>query len=426
MKKLFKVTLFLMVTALLLSGCSKGNSNDSSKESTDGKDSAKTQEVSLMIPEWGAPTKEMLADFEKESGIKVNVMPTNWDDIRNKISTAAAGKNAAADIYEVDWSWVGEFQKAGWLEPIELDQADMDDMKTTSTFMIDNKLYAIPYFNDYRIGFYNKAMYEKAGLTKEPQTWDDVINDAKVLKEKKVVEYPISNPMAADEQTTTTFLWLAYTRNGKVFNDDNTLNEEATLDALTILDKINRPGLSDPANRTASGAFDKLKNGECAFMVGPSTNVMSVNDKEKSKVVDQVMPIILPGKDKKATATVPFAEAIGVSPYSKNKEAAMKFAKWYTSKETQYKLYNELSIFPTRTSVIEQLLNEGKIKNPGAMLELAKVIETPFPNGVPIYYTKMSTEIFNTINQMANEKLTPEQATKQMVTNVNKIVEENK
>ena len=77
MKKLFKVTLFLMVTALLLSGCSKGNSNDSSKESTEGKDSAKTQEVSLMIPEWGVPTKEMLADFEKESGIKVNVMTTN-------------------------------------------------------------------------------------------------------------------------------------------------------------------------------------------------------------------------------------------------------------------------------------------------------------------------------------------------------------
>ena len=89
-------------------------------------------------------------------------------------------------------------------------------------------------------------------------------------------------------------------------------------------------------------------------------------------------------------------------------------------------MYNELSNLPTRTSVIEQLLNEEKIKNPGAMLELAKVIESPFPNGVPIYYTKMSTEIFNTINQMANEKLTPEEATKQMVTNVNKIVEENK
>ena len=72
MKKLFKVTLFLMVTALLMSGCSKGNTNESSKGTTDDKNSAETKEVSLMIPEWGVPTKEMLADFEKESGIKAN------------------------------------------------------------------------------------------------------------------------------------------------------------------------------------------------------------------------------------------------------------------------------------------------------------------------------------------------------------------
>ncbi len=426
MKKLTKLLVAVLAVAMILSGCSQKSSNETKNESTGKQDSKESKEISFMIPEWGVPTDEMLKEFEQESGIKVNVMPTSWDDIRNKISTAAAGKNAAADVYEVDWSWVGEFQKAGWLAPVELDQKDMDDMKTTSTFMIDNKLYAVPYSNDYRIAYYNKAMYDKAGLTKEPQTWDDVINDAKVLKEKKIVEYPITNPMSADEKTTTTFLWMAYTRSGKVFNDDNTLNEEATLDALTVLDEINRQGLSDPANRTVSEAFPKLKNGEAAFMVGPSSNVMSVNDKEKSKVVDQVVPIILPGKDKKATATVPFAEAIGISPYSKNKEAAEKFVKWYTSADMQYKLYEKLSNLPTRTSVIEKLLKEEKIKNPGAMLELAKVIESPFPNGVPIYYTKMSTEIFNTINQMANEKLTAQEATKQLVEKVNKIVEENK
>ncbi|EKX95382.1 MAG: hypothetical protein ACLT9Y_00900 [Peptostreptococcus anaerobius] len=89
-------------------------------------------------------------------------------------------------------------------------------------------------------------------------------------------------------------------------------------------------------------------------------------------------------------------------------------------------MYENVSVLPTRTSVIEKLLNDGKIKNAGAMLELSKMIETPFPNGVPDYYTKMSTEIFNTINQMANEKLTPEQAADQMVEKVNKVVAENK
>lgn len=424
MKKLTKFLSLCLLGTMLLTACS---SKAPKTENMGQKEEKKEKvEISFMIPEWGVPTEEMLMEFEKETGIKVNVLTTSWDDIRNKISTAAAGKKAAADVFEVDWAWVGEFQKAGWLEAVELDKADLDDMKTSSTFMVDGKLFAVPYSNDYRIAYMNKAMYDKAGITEEPKTWDDVIANAKVLKEKKVVEYPISNPMSADEKSTTTFLWLAYTRNGIVFNKDNTLNAEATLDALKVLDEINRAGLSDPANRSTSEAFPKLSNGEAAFMVGPSSYVVKVNNKEKSKVVDQVVPIILPGKDGKAKATVPFAEAVGISPYSQNKEAAMKFVKWYTSKDLQYRLYNDVSILPTRTSVIEKLLNEGKIKNPGAMLELAKVIETPFPNGVPMYYTKMSTEIFNTINQMANEKLTAEEAAKQLVEKVNKIVEENK
>lgn len=420
MQKILKMMSIFLIGVLFLSGCS----TETSKEKTDSKTG--TQEVNFMIPEWGVPTDEMIKEFEDESGIKVNIMTTSWDDIRNKVSTAAAGKKAAADVFEVDWSWVGEFQKAGWLEPQEISSEDEEDMKTVKTFSINGKLYAMPYSNDYRIAYYNKEMFDKAGIKDVPKTWDEVIEDAKILKDKKVVEYPISNPMAATEKSTTTFLWLTYTRNGKVFNDDNTLNKEATLDALKVLDKINREGLSDPANRNSEDAFPKISSGETAFMVGPSSYVVTVNNHEKSKVVNQVVPVLIPGKDANSTSTVPFAEAVGISPYSENKEAAKKFVQWYTSKETQYKLYEKVSVIPTRTSVIQKLLDDKKIQNAGAMLELSKMIENPFPNGVPTYYTKMSTEIFNAINQMANEKISAEEAADQMVEKVNKIVNENK
>src|SRR3712207_4946045 len=142
MKKISKFMMTLLVGTLVLTGCSSKKSDDSASKEESG-----ANEVSFMIPEWGVPTDEMLKDFEKESGIKVNVMTTSWDDIRNKISTAAAGKKAAADVYEVDWSWVGEFKKAGWLEPVEMSKEDLDDMKTTSTFSVDGKVYAVPYSN---------------------------------------------------------------------------------------------------------------------------------------------------------------------------------------------------------------------------------------------------------------------------------------
>ena len=35
-----------------------------------------------MIPDWGAPTEEMLAEFKAETGITVKVLPTAWDDTK--------------------------------------------------------------------------------------------------------------------------------------------------------------------------------------------------------------------------------------------------------------------------------------------------------------------------------------------------------
>ena len=47
------------------------------------------------------------------------------------------------------------------------------------------------------------------------------------------------------------------------------------------------------------------------------------------------------------------------------------------------------------------------------------------PNGVPKYYTRMSTEIFNIVNQLGQGKLTAEQAVDLMVEKVNALAKEN-
>ncbi len=42
-----------------------------------------------------------------------------WDDIREKLATAATGNKNVADVVEVDWSWVGEFKAAGLVRTTE-------------------------------------------------------------------------------------------------------------------------------------------------------------------------------------------------------------------------------------------------------------------------------------------------------------------
>lgn len=110
------------------------------------------------------------------------------------------------------------------------------------------------------------------------------------------------------------------------------------------MDKMNKEELINPANRTASGmdTYRQLTAGEASFMVGPTSFVGRVNDEEESKVVGEVMPILVPGKDDTAKQTFALPEGVGVTKFSDNKEAATEFVKWYTSEKTQEKLFDGL------------------------------------------------------------------------------------
>ncbi|MBM6822747.1 sugar ABC transporter substrate-binding protein [Fusobacterium mortiferum] len=419
MKRKFWVTTFLTLSGILvLTGCSKEKNEGTVKEN-------KNQEITFMIPDWGVPPQSMLAEFEKEKGIKVNIETVSWDDIRNKIAIAASGNKAAADVFEVDWSWIGEFEDAQWLEPIELSQEDIKDIPSISTFIVNDRVLAVPYANDFRIGYYNKVIYQQAGLD-EPQTWNDVMKDMEILKEKNILKYPYTFPLNANEATTTSFIWLTYLRDGKVFNDDGTLNRENALTTLNFINDMLKKGLINPANLTLNGldTYRQILSKDAAFMVGPTSFIARSVDPDQSKAIGEIEVILPPGKDSKATQTMALTEAVGVSSLSENKEAAKEFVKWYTSKETQKAFFKEISAIPTRTSVLNEVIDAGEIKNSGAMKETSILVKSPFPNGVPAYYAEMSNSIYNAINSMASGNLTPEEAVNQIDSKIQELIKD--
>lgn len=417
-KSILAILSALLLMSIVLVGCSGDDS-----EKPKGEDGSKKEsEITFMIPEWGVPSDEMLDEFTDETGIKVNVETVAWDDIRNKISVAANGKKAPADVVEVDWAWVGEFESAGWLEPLTLEQEDIDDIPSLESFTVGDKILGVPYANDFRIGYYNTEVYEEAGL-EEPETWDDVAEQMKVIKEKGILEYPYTLPLGASEGTNTAFIWMTYLRDGKVFNDDNTLDKDNAMETLEFINKMSKEELINPANTTSKDidTYRQIASGDAAVLVGPTSFVGRVNDEEESKVVGKVMPIAPPGKTGKAEQTMALVEGIGVTKYSENKEAAETFVKWYTSKDIQAKLYDSNNTIPTRTSVLEELIETDKLKNSGAMLETSKLVHSPFPTGVPSYYTEMSASVSNAINKMVLGDLTPEQAFEEMNEKINEL-----
>lgn len=413
----------ILLCAIMLSTLAVGCGSDSSDK--EGKTEEK-KEITFMAPDWANPGDELLAEFTEETGISVVFNEVSWDDIRDKVSIAASGGEAAADVIEVDWSWVGEMNSAGWLEPIEMSDEDKTDMPTLETFTIDGKILAVPYANDYRIAYYNKAHFEKAGITKAPETWDEVYDALKKIKEAGVVEYPYTMPMNADESATTSMMWMAFSRSGQVFNDDDTLNQDAVVGALTFENQLVQEGYVDPAAITFNGmdCYRKITSGEASFMVGPTKFVGISNDPEQCSEIGNIVPILLPGKEGTSEQTMALPEAVGITSFSKNKEEAEEFVKWYSSADIQKRMYAVNSSIPTRNSVLAEMVEDGTFENAGAMLDEANLIKSVFPNGVPSYYSEMSNTMYNNINQMVLGKQTPQETFDAMNTKVNELIED--
>ena len=421
-KKLVSMLLCAAMAATLTAGCGSDSSGESGEKSSS---SGESKEITFMAPDWANPGDELLAEFTEETGISVIFNEVSWDDIRDKVSIAASGGEAAADVIEVDWSWVGEMNSAGWLEPIEMTAEDKEDMPTLETFTIDGEILAVPYANDYRIAYYNKEHFEQAGITEVPETWDEVYDALKKIKEAGIVEYPYTMPMNADESATTSMMWMAFSRSGQVFNDDDTLNEEAVMDALTFENQLVQDGFVDPASISFNGmdCYRKITSGEASFMVGPTKFVGISNDPEQCSEIGNIVPILLPGTDGTSPQTMALPEAVGITSISENKEAAQEFVKWYSSADVQKRMYAVNSSIPTRNSVLAEMVEDGTFENAGAMLDEADLIKSVFPNGVPSYYSEMSNTMYNNINQMVLGEQTPQEAFDAMNAKVNELIE---
>lgn len=118
-------------------------------------------------------------------------------------SSRESGK--APDIYMVSYSNL-------WQEVVNESIASLDEVFDSSFFAdytdtaieattLYNKIYAVPYcFEPSMLLFYSKSMFAQAGITKEPQTYQEMLDACEKLskvisKEQTVLTTPIGLPM---------------------------------------------------------------------------------------------------------------------------------------------------------------------------------------------------------------------------------------
>ena len=174
-KKLLSLLVVAAMAVTLLAGCGGGKQ----EEASSGGDGSKKELNILMeqVPDTDYVV-DLLDDYEKETGVKVNVEAVNYEIMHEKLMTQLTAKESNYDVLVVDNYWVGEFVEAGWMEDLSsyIKESGFDTSKYVKSMWemvgeVDGTPYMIPFYNYMFSLIYRTDVFDDKDLWPSPAPW---------------------------------------------------------------------------------------------------------------------------------------------------------------------------------------------------------------------------------------------------------------
>lgn len=389
----------LAAVAIVTAGCAGGGGADD-------------QTITWWSPNWDTPkAEELVAKFEEQNpDIKVEVVETTNDTMPNKIKTALDSGSGPDVITELVTRVPTYAAKDQLVDLSSWYDADMpvDDFNEAAVDAVSDgdAIYAVPWRWDAQGFIYNKEMFDEAGITEPPATWDELQEDAAILTEKlDVAAY--AWPMGSDSNTQSR--WLnAYVTHGGTFEEqsDGTISFDADASEAALADLgegFEEGYVSQASFESDNTALQNLFiNKQLAFY---SDGAYAIEPITEAGI--DVGTAMWPGIDGPATVSANGWSYI-VPKASEKQELTKEFLAFMNTPENQADF---TLTFPARLSAGE---NE-KFADP----LLTPFLEQQNEHGVaaPAYtgYTQMAQTIFSAAQQVGLGQATPAEANKAVV-----------
>ena len=207
--KFGKKTIALIGAVAMLSSVAACGSTSAGDGGSTGSSDKK---VELTVWSWDSTLPRTVKGFEaKNPNIKVKVTNagTNKDEY-NALSNAIEAGSGAPDIAQIEYYALPEYVIRGHLENLsDLGASDFKDFYTPGTWSsvnINDGVYALPMDSGPMAWFYNKGVFDKAGVDPtQVRTWDDFYEAA--TKIRAVDSYITSD--SGDAGFFDSMTWLA-------------------------------------------------------------------------------------------------------------------------------------------------------------------------------------------------------------------------
>ncbi len=176
--------------------------------------------------------------------ITVKVTAINWNDFDNQVQTLIQNRQYP-DITEGDY--FSTYAQEGLL--YSADQVLSNPGNLLPVFAkqgtYNGKQYGLPFTTSSRTLFYNKKLFQQAGISSAPQTWADIQADAAKIKGLGKVGFGL--PLGSEEAQAESLLW--FLGNGGNYQDSSgqwTINSAQNVETMQFLKQLVKAGDTEP------------------------------------------------------------------------------------------------------------------------------------------------------------------------------------
>ncbi|ACO48165.1 sugar ABC transporter substrate-binding protein [Deinococcus deserti] len=294
--------------------------------------------------------QKLTPEFNKkypDINVKWVVLPEN--ELRQKITLDVASGAGSFDIATVGAYEVPIWAKNGWLKPLTplfsknpaiASSYKLNDVLpgVRGALTVKGQLYAVPFYAESSMTFYNKDLFKAAGLTMPANpTWKQIQSfAAKIHNPSKGVYGICLRGLPGWGENMAVFSTVVNTFGGRWFdqNWNAQLNSPAWKNAMTFyVDTIRKYG---PPGATSNGFTENLtlmSQGKCGMWVDATVAAGFLSDPSSSKITKSVGFAAAP------VGTTPRGNAwywswnLAIPKSTKQEDAAFKFITWATSQE---------------------------------------------------------------------------------------------
>lgn len=416
MKKLISLAMVLTMSACLFTGCTTSKSNTSSITSSATAATASAKKVEIHYAYWQDGLKDYLtqckANFEKaHSNITITLDCTAWDEYWTKLEAAATG-GSVADVFQMNGVNISKYAKGGVLLPLDsITSSSAVDLSNypkamDSLYNVNGKQYGIPMDYDTIGLWYNKKLFDAAGISypTDKWTWDDLVKAAKALTNTSKGIYGI-NAGYADQQGfyNTVFATGGYITNGTDFG----FNDANTRKGIQCWYDLMKAGVSpSEASLEENAAYLQFMAGKLGMTFAGDWMVSYFSSKD-STVANYCDVTALPTINGKR-ASVIHGKANCVSASTKNQNEALAWVEYLAGDEANQILGKSGVCIPAYLKYSSLFFDQYPKYNMSIYLDAAKNYSYTWPSSTSdvAWADIMQTELTKAFNM----KITVDQA----------------